>query len=344
MTSPDLSEFAVLEEAAELRKANADLQRQLKRAKAKVDDLVEATLAGAKAAMLTMGPVEPIPAPVHDRRHTRPVVALWDMGDWQASKVTSTYNFKVMRERVMRFCDVATEITDLEAKAHPVRDCHIIFGGDLVEGLFNFPTQPFEIDATIHEQWETVSRICIDVVRRALARYEKVTVTGEWGNHGRIGSKRDTVPRSDNFDRMALTFGRGMMEILQPDGRVTWPDCPEDIQRLEIGNYRALVVHGDEVGRTGYVSPERFQQHVEKWKSGAYKWQFRDCYVHHYHQHRELPLADGDGAIYWTGSTESDNRYALNGMASSAEPTQRLHFIDPDKGRVTSQHKIWLNA
>jgi hypothetical protein len=29
-------------------------------------------------------------------------------------------------------------------------------------------------------------------------------------------------------------------------------------------------------------------------------------------------------------------------MASSATPSQRLHFIDAERGRVTSVHKVWL--
>jgi viroplasmin and RNaseH domain-containing protein len=30
-------------------------------------------------------------------------------------------------------------------------------------------------------------------------------------------------------------------------------------------------------------------------------------------------------------------------MAASAVPSQRLHFIDPDKGRVTGIYKVWLD-
>lgn len=336
----DLEKFADRDrELEELRRGNINLQRQLVRAKARIEDLVAATYAGARDAMLTMGPIPPVPAPPRDKRGKRPMVALWDLGDWQASKVTPSYSFPVLRKRVAAFCDKAVAITELERSAHPVRDGHIIFGGDMVEGLFNFPTQVFEIDATIHEQWEQVSRILMDVVRRALATYEHVSVTAEWGNHGRIGTKRSNVPRYDNVDRMCYTFARGMLE---GEKRLTWPDCPEDIQRLEIGNYRALVVHGDEVGRNGYVAPDTFKRHVVSWKSGGYPWRFRDCYVHHYHEHRELSLPDGDGAVFWTGSTESDNRYARDNLAAYGRPSQRLHFIDPDRGRVASQYKVWL--
>jgi hypothetical protein len=53
-------------------------------------------------------------------------------------------------------------------------------------------------------------------------------------------------------------------------------------------------------------------------------------------------MADGDGAWFQTGSTESDNRYARNGLGSAAKPSQRLHFVDSTKGIVTAQYKVHL--
>jgi hypothetical protein len=201
----------------------------------------------------------------------------------------------VMRQRVMQFAERAVRITEIQRADHPVKDCAILFGGDMVEGLFNFPTQAFEIDATLFEQYVTVSRLCVDVVRYALAHYEKVTVIPEWGNHGRIG------------------------------------------------NYRAILIHGDEIGRNGYASPGAIVQHMNRWRSGSLPFEFRDVYVGHYHTHAEWPMANGQGAVYQTGSTESDNRYAGIMLAASATPSQRLHFIDPVKGRVTAGYKVWLD-
>jgi hypothetical protein len=245
-----------------------------------------------------------------------------------------------MRKRVLEFADKAIKITDIQRADHPVRECFILFGGDMVEGLFNFPTQAFEVDATLFEQYVNVSRLCVDVVRVALANYEKVTVVPEWGNHGRIGSKRDNVPRSDNFDRMCYELAK---QLLAGEKRLTWQDCPEDIQRVEIGNYRALLIHGDEVGRNGFASPGAIVGHVSRWLSGSYPWQFRDCYIGHYHTHNEWALPNGLGSVYQTGSTESDNRYAGVMLAASATPSQRLHFVDPIQGRVTAGYKVWLD-
>ena len=324
----------------ELRQAMLRLQKQLKQYKERNEDLVFATRQAAYDAMLTFGKIPPVPAVTIDKRKAKGEVALWHMTDWQGAKRTASYNSQVMRRRVMEFAEKAVRITDIQRADHPVKEVTIAFGGDMVEGLFNFPSQAFEIDSTLFEQYVNVSRLCVDVVRFALANYEKVTVVPEWGNHGRIGSKRDNVPRSDNFDRMCYELAH---QLLQGEKRLVWQDCPEDIQRIEIGNYRALLIHGDEVGRNGFASPGAIVQHANKWRSGSYPWEFRDVYIGHYHTHAEWSMANGLGAVYQTGSTESDNRYAGVMLAASATPSQRLHFIDPVKGRVTAAYKVWLD-
>jgi hypothetical protein len=336
----NLPEEIESQDVKELRSALIRVQKQLRQSKERTQDLVETSHQAAYDAMLTMGKIEPVATPNIDKRKAKPEVALWHMTDWQGAKRTTSYNSEIMRERVMAFCEKAVRITEIQRADHPVKEVTICFGGDMVEGLFNFPTQAFEVDATLFEQYVNVSRLCVDVVRYALANYEKVTVIAEWGNHGRIGSKRDNVPRSDNFDRMCYELAR---QLLQGEKRLTWQDCPEDIQRVEIGNYRALLIHGDEVGRNGFASPGAIVQHANKWRSGSYPWEFRDVYIGHYHTHSEWAMANGQGSVYQTGSTESDNRYAGVMLAASATPSQRLHFIDPVKGRVTAVYKVWLD-
>jgi hypothetical protein len=130
--------------------------------------------------------------------------------------------------------------------------------------------------------------------------------------------------------------------MMAEDKRLTWSDSAEDIQKVEIGNYRALSMHGDETGRNGFTSEGTFLNYLNKLKAGGYGWAFRDVYTGHRHLHGESLLADGSGRWFRTGSTESDNRYARDGLGSAAEPSQRLHFIQPDRGRVTAQYQIEL--
>ena len=330
------------EDVAELRRALMRVQKQLLQAKQRTDELVEVTHQAAHDATLAMGPITPVKAPELTKHKKKPEVALWHLTDWQGAKKTPSYNSQVMVQRVMNFAEKAVKISDIMRANHPVNDCVIMFGGDMVEGLFNFPSQAFEIDATLFEQYVNVSKLLVDVVRYALANYQKVTVVPEWGNHGRIGSKRDNVPRSDNFDRMCYELAR---QLLKDEKRLTWQECPDDIQRVEIGNYKALLIHGDEVGRNGFASPAAIVQHANRWKSGAYDpgFAWRDLYIGHYHTHAEWPMANGLGSVYQTGSTESENRYAGVMLAASATPSQRLHFVDPVKGRVTAAYKVWLD-
>ncbi len=334
------TEFHLATENAELHRTIDNLQRQLSRAKNRGERLVDATISACRDAVTAAGPIRAVRPPTKDRRTRDPEVALWHLTDWQGSKLTRTYSTAKMVERVAEYVKVAKLITDMRRTASPCPEVVICFGGDMVEGLFNFPTQPFEIDATIFGQYVAVSHLMVDTVRSALAMYEKVTVVAEWGNHGRIGSKRNAVPRSDNIDRMCYELAR---QLLGGEPRLHWADCPDDIQRITLGRYRALLIHGDEIGRNGYASPATIVQWVTRQKSGAYPWDFRDVYVGHYHNHSEHSLPDGQGSVYFTGSTESDNRYAGVTMAANAVPSQRLHFISPRAGRVIAMHKVWLS-
>lgn len=344
-----IDEVNKVEVESELREALFRTQQQLNKVRHSVDALVEATMIGAKDAMLAMGPMPKVAKPVLRGKQTKGYseVALLDMGDWQGSKITPTYNQEVAKQRIDQFVKDAQQLVAFRRANADITEGVILFGGDMMEGLFNFPGQAFEIDASIFGQFVWVSRKVVDVVRESLATFEKVTVCAEWGNHGRIGSKRDNVPRSDNLDRMIYHLAKELLNSEIDAGRLVWPESQEDIQRVEIGNYRALNLHGDEVGRGGFASPSTLVQYANRLKSGAFRvngeyWDFRDIYLHHFHVHAEYPMANGEGAVFQTGSTESDNRYARDTMASSAIPSQRVHFINPIKGQVTAQHKVLL--
>lgn len=325
-----------------LREGLHRAKRDLSLAKHREAALVRAVFDGARDAQMLLGPPTPVVPPVPDTRTRGEHVAIWDTGDWQGTKVTPSYNTEVMRARVRQYLDKAEYFTAEQRHSRPVRSCTVIFGGDMLEGLWNYPTQAWEVEHEPIAQVVIVADLMVEVVRRALASHEHVQVVAEWGNHGRVGSKRDGVPKHTNLDRMAFILAREQLRADVETGRLVWEDSIEDIQRLQVGAYRALVIHGDEVGRSGYASPSTILQHANRWRI-AYPWYFQDVYVHHYHTPMELTMADGIGRVYFNGSTESDNRYALVGMAASGRPTQRLHFVDPERGLVVHRIDVLLD-
>jgi hypothetical protein len=54
-----------------------------------------------------------------------------------------------------------------------------------------------------------------------------------------------------------------------------------------------------------------------------------------------MTLANG-GRCFVTGSIESDSEYAKEFVAATGKPSQRLHFVDPTRGRVTAEYVVWL--
>lgn len=339
---PSEIELALAEQSSELtdlRRALRTAQQRVAAAKAKNQDLVEAVLVAAADAYLAMGRPVPIRTPARDaRRKGKEEVAVWHLTDWQTGKATVSYNMATMDLRVRRFIEKALHITEIQRADHPVREVHVLFGGDMVENTHTFPGQAFEVEAATFEQVMAAANTMEAVVRAALENFEHVSVTAEPGNHGRIGGIRDGVPKGDNWDRVLYKI---VEERFRGEKRLSWVCENHWHQRFEIGAYKAVLVHGDEFkGFGGQVPMYGILRKCNMWKSGVLP-DFEDVYVGHYHHSNDMALAAG-GEVYMTGSTESDNEFAREFVAASARPSQRLHFVDPRKGRVTAKYKIEL--
>lgn len=330
----------------ELTKALNNSQRDYAKLKKSREDFTQAVVKSAHDAMLSMGAVPPIPVSKKDTRTKRAEVALLHSTDWQLGKQTLTYNTQECERLVKQSVDKVIKIANIQRADHPIKECVVMFGGDIVENSTIFPSQVYEIDSDVMVQFTAASRIMIDIVRTLLANFDKVKVVCEPGNHGRIG-KIGELPKDVNWDKLVYMFAG---QALAGEKRLTWQMSKEDIQRVEIGNYKALLIHGDEI-RWGTAST--IVRFADRWKSGAYKFfdevdkitkgfDFRDLYIGHFHQHQSWNMANGEGSVFMSAAVESGNRYARDLLASNGEPSQRLHFIDPEKGRVTSEYRLWL--
>ena len=343
----DLPKGVESQDITELRKALLRTQKQLSDVKKKRDDFTFAVVQAAHDAMLSAGPIQPVTPPKKDTRTKRGEVALLHSTDWQLGKRTLTYDTKECERLVKQSIEKTIRITNIQRADHPVKEIVLMLGGDIIENTTIFPSQVYEVDSDVMTQFVEASRILIDIVRTLLANFEKVTVVCEPGNHGRIG-KIGELPKDINWDKLTYMFAG---QALKNEKRLTWQMTKEDIQRVTIGNYKALLIHGDEI-RWGTAST--IVRFADRWKSGAYKFfdevdsltkgfDFRDLYIGHYHQHQSWNMANGEGSVFMSAAVESGNRYARDLLASNGEPSQRLHFIDPEKGRVTSEYRLWLD-
>lgn len=330
-------EAALRKELEELRGINRRLQRRLADKGRKEAELVEAVHQAAKDAATVTGRPSPVKPPRKDRRRGGEV-ALLHTTDWQLAKKTVDYDTDVCRTRVLQAVEKTVRLTEIQRAAHPVDEAAVMLGGDLVEGVSIFPGQPFEVSSGAFEQVFAAARLVADALLTLSASFRRVDVYEVYGNHGRMGRKGDH-PRGDNLDRLVCELARGH---LQGQDRITWhtPDGWHTI--VEIGAYRALLVHGDQIKSFGGNVPAfGIMRKATAWSSGVVE-PFTDVWLGHFHNNMLFTLPNG-GVVRVTGSTESGSEYAREFVAAKGRPSQRLAFVDPDRGRVTADYILWLD-
>jgi len=336
----DLDDARRLEE---LERTARRLQRQLAQAKAKNTELAEAVYEGAREAALIQGLPKPVPAPKAKAGKGDEEWAVIHFSDWQLGSVKGQpgapdfYDTEVCQRRVRYVVERVRRITSIQRKDHPVPGCQVLFGGDMVEGVAIFPGNAFEVDATTYEMVMAASNLMAEVVLTLLQDFDEVRVASVHGNHGRFGRRGD-YPREDNADHFAYALARAQ---LAGQERVKWDENLHWYQRVDIGNWTGLLVHGDQVKGWSGTPAAGLARKATAWSSSlGFEWS--DLFLGHYHQRLILTLPDGS-TVRMVAATESGSQYAAEMMASRGRPMQALVYVHPEKGVTTGEYPIWLD-
>jgi hypothetical protein len=320
----------------ELQKTCVRLQRQLASAKAKSSDLIDAVERAAADAALIAGPAKSVPFPRKRKQAGNSESALLHLTDFQLGKTTESYSTDICVDRVHRVVQKTIRLAEIQRAAHPVDEIVVMLGGDMIENIQTFPGQPFEVDSTLFGMIFEAANLIESVLLTLLEHFQTVRVYEVAGNHGRIGKKSDGVP--DNWDRILCRIARDRIK----QDRLTWHEPTSWYEIVEIGAYRAMLVHGDQIKSFGGNTPAfGIIRKTTAWSSGVTE-PFQDAYLGHYHHVSQFQIANG-GRVFMTGSTESGSEYAREFVAAKGRPSQRLHFVDPEAGRVTAEYIIWLD-
>jgi hypothetical protein len=329
------------DEVARLKRQLNTLSRQLHETKHRHADYIAAVETAVQETIERIH-IEPVPRPVLTTLTGGEEYAVPLLSDLQTGKITPDYNSEVAAERVRRYAEKIIELTDIQRLHHPVRHCHIPMLGDMLEGVTIFPGQQWLIDSTLYDQmFNTTPVILAEFVRTLLAHFETVTVWAVDGNHGRLGRRGDFGPM-DNADRMVYRVlalllrdePRFELKMRDPQGERNW------YQVMELGEYRAMLIHGDQIrGHSGFPW-YGLGKKVNGWASGGVPERFTDLMMGHWHQRAMIPL--NSKCVWVNGSTESTNTYASENLAAQSDPSQWLLFVDPAAGRVTASYGIYL--
>ena len=327
---------------AELQATLDRVQRQLAASKAKTADLVQAVYQGARDASAISGEAKPVKPPKRKRLRDAEV-ALLHLTDTHIGAVTSSYSTEVAERRIAETIEKTIRLTQIQRADHSVDECVVILGGDLIEQTGQFPHQAWAVDASTFEQLFDAARIIEASILRLLEEYQTVRVYLTPGNHGRVGrgkGRQSLDYESDtNWDRIV---GRIIGERLAAQPRLEWVFPESWYSIVEVGAYRALAHHGDTIRSFGGNIPAYgiLKKHLA-WASGVMP-EFQDAYLGHFHTPMQLAMNNG-GRIFVTPSLVSDSSYAKEFVAATSLPAQRLHFVDPERGRVTAEYLVWVD-
>lgn len=326
----------------ELERTARRLQRQLAQAKAKSAELVEAVMEGAKEASLITGLPKPVPRPKAQAGKGDPEWAVVHFSDWQMGKVAGAkgsrdyYDMEVCATRVRYVVERVRRITAIQRKDHPVPGCQVLFGGDMVEGVNIYPGNAHEVDSTTYEQIMAASKLMAEVVLTLLQDFDEVRVASVHGNHGRFGRRGD-YPREDNADHIAYALARA--QLTQQD-RLTWNENLHWFERVDIGNWTAVLVHGDQIKGWSGTPLAGLLRRGSAWATSmGFEWS--DLFLGHYHQRAIMTLGNG-AAVRMVASTETGNEYAAE-LGARGRPMQALVYVHGERGRVTGEYPIWLD-
>ncbi len=349
----NLADFAGNEDT---KQALGRALRQLAKAKASKDELVEAVYQAAKDATSTLSfaPVTGKKVPVRGpktantaiyggKRHTHAgETAVVLLSDWQLAKVTPTYSSAICEKRIEALAQKVIDLAEIQRKDHPVKEVRVYLLGDLVEGELIFPGQAHLIDASLYAQvLSDGPRILGNLLRRLASAFDGVRVVGVIGNHGSLGgrARKDYHPES-NADAMMYEVTR---LALEGEKRITWaPNFTAGERHWHaldtIGAKTFFLFHGDQIkgGFAGFPW-YAFGRKLQGWKA-LYDFD----YAVSGHFHTPVKGYYTGGITHWgNGTTESDNTYAAENLAAGGHPSQQLLFVHPKQG-VSAEYEIRL--
>lgn len=305
-------------------------------------------LTASVAAALTPPPALTLPPmPVKQGKKPSEEIALLHLSDTQIGKVTRSYNSEVAVERVLAFFRKCIHITNIRREGAVIKEVHLALGGDMVEGEQIFAHQPHLIDQCVFDQaCSTTPQVIAQGIILLLNSFEKVKVICVPGNHGRSGAKHSTAHPRSNWDNVvyatlrSLFFGPPGAERKDPALKRLEIVVAEDFFVVDrIYDWGLLFVHGDQInGGFGGFPTGGTAKKLGGWADSVEEpWDY--LYFGHFHTYYSGTI--NHRQFFCNGTTESDNTFALEALAATGYPTQRLQFFSKDYG-VIADMPIYL--
>lgn len=333
----------------QLRRSNERLQKELIKAKDHRAYMAQRAYEAVIDAASSAPPLDITP-PKKDKRRKGEEYAISVVGDWQLGKITKSYNSEMCETRIREYTEKVVEISGVQRADHPVKDIHVFFLGDMVEGELIFPGQAHLIDSSLFQQ--TVidfPRIAKYMIARYAEEFENVYVHTVPGNHGYLGGRQRKEmhweSNADNFAYYYLKYEFSHVDNVHFNISHTWYNVADLGEGMEM-----LLLHGNNIKGYNGLPYYGFLKKIYGWRALERRGGrgnkkplmegFDSAFVGHFHTPTRLYF--NTIPVWINGSTESHNAFAQEQLASMGDPCQYLLFAKPGRG-ITAEYLVQLD-
>ena len=288
----------------------------------------------------TLGCLEPTPFD-YSWDHKEPIeeeyaVTLWS--DWQGGSAWrkqdtqgfSDMNSAAIGERIELLTKKTIGLVELQRKARKIEDLVINMLGDMVEGDVIFDNQGVFTDQHGLAQMASCLHNAENSILTLLSHFREIRAYCVWGNHGRMGPKKNSQHPQNNWDYL---FYLWLAERFKHEPRFkmfisTGPWMAYNLPKAP--NWNHLNMHGDGIpqslGIPWYGINRETSKLIDILDTPIH-------YVHlgHFHQAAQLDKAYGAKIINGclTGPSPHALKHALAGL-----PKQLLYGLHPSVGQT----------
>lgn len=247
------------------------------------------------------------------------------------------YNPEVFVKRAARLRDSLVDIYGLHSELYELPELHVLCLGDMVQGTNTAGEWGCAYNVIgIDEQARMATHAISDMVSTWSTCFNKVTVHGVVGNHGRAGAK-NTERVSANWDNVVFD---GIQARMARHSNVQVLYDQRWWRQTNINGTEFMMVHGDHVkgNINGLRKVENDLQGQLCGRSGRY---FNVLCMGHFHSHYEIETTRGKVLV--NGSFVGGDVFSMHTMKTNSRPSQTIMGVHPDYG-ITWKYSLDLDG
>ena len=304
----------------------------------------------AEKLIINVRPPEPRKKSSFSKEHAVLVISDSHIGKFVSPDRTlgfGDYSPAIFLDRLAFMRDAVTSLIEHHV-ANPIEELHILFLGDLVEGMLNhseeIPERMYAADQVL-----LASLAFYQLVASLAAVVPRVTCRGVVGNHGRWPSqkKMPTGGRYSNFDFVVMGQVQALIDLAGPEN-ATFILEENPFQVFDILNWRFKVGHGDHLrgGDKAMGIPAHAigrEQNATTQRYAAKGVKPPDYYIVG-DKHRAFAGPTATGRYLINGAFFADDEFAMAMNFSPCQPFQLFFGVHPQHGRSWSYDLSLTNA